>query len=94
MFATLRVPAMQPVRPFGRNEGFETFVNYAQPPTKDRTENLPQRNIIQVYNGDKGWTLDRGGVSDAPPTDIARFQEGVKKRSVAIFFAIASMNRT
>ena len=63
----------------GELEGFESFVNYAQPPTKDRTENLPQRNIIQVYNGDKGWTLDRGGVAEAPPTDIAKVEGDTRK---------------
>jgi len=63
----------------GELEGFESFVNYAQPPSKARTENLPQRNIIEVYNGDKGWTLDRGGVSDAPPTDLARFEGDTRK---------------
>jgi hypothetical protein len=50
-----------------------------EPPTMDRTENLPKRNIIDVYNGDKGWTLDRGGVAEAPITDLARFQDNVRK---------------
>jgi hypothetical protein len=63
----------------GELNGFETFVNYVEPPTMDRTENLPQRNIIDVYNGDKGWTLDRGGVSEAAVTDLARFQDNVRK---------------
>ena len=63
----------------GELDGFETFVNYVEPPTMDRTENLPQRNLIDVYNGDKGWTLDRGGVSEAPITDLARFQDNVRK---------------
>lgn len=63
----------------GDLEGFESFVTYAQPPTKDRTENLPQRNIIEVYDGDKGWTLDRGGVADAPPTDLARYESDTQK---------------
>ena len=63
----------------GELDGFETFVNYVEPPTMDRTENLPQRNLIDVYNGDKGWTLDRGGDSEAPITDLARFQDNVRK---------------
>ena len=63
----------------GELNGFETFVNYVEPPTMDRTENLPQRNLIDVYNGDKGWTLDRGGVSEAAVTDLARFQDNVRK---------------
>jgi hypothetical protein len=63
----------------GELDGFKTFINYVEPPDMDRTENLPQRNIVEVYNGDKGWTLDRGGVSESPITDLARFQDGVKK---------------
>jgi len=63
----------------GELNGFEHFVDYAQPPFKDRTENLPKRNIISVFNGDKGWELDRGGVSEAAITDLATFQEDTKK---------------
>ncbi|MGA8145752.1 MAG: hypothetical protein WB987_17840 [Candidatus Acidiferrales bacterium] len=67
---------------FGHNgelNGFETFEDYTVPPFKDRTENLPKRNIIQVMNGDKGWVLDRGGVSDASGADLAQFHEDIKK---------------
>src|SRR5580658_4932212 len=63
----------------GELNGFEHFIDYAQPPFKDRTENLPKRNIISVNSDDKGWTLDRGGVSEATITDIATFQEDIKK---------------
>lgn len=63
----------------GELNGFEKFVDYTIPPFKDRTENLPKRNIITVMNGDKGWTLDRGGVSDASGADVAHFEEDIKK---------------
>jgi len=63
----------------GELNGFGHFIDYAQPPFKDRTENLPKRNIISVFNGDKGWELDRGGVSEATITDLATFQEDTKK---------------
>jgi hypothetical protein len=63
----------------GELNGFGHFADYAQPPLKDRTENLPKRNIISVFNGDKGWELDRGGVSEATITDLATFQEDTKK---------------
>ena len=65
----------------GELNGFEKFEDYAVPPDKDRTENLPQRNIIQVFNGDKGWTLDRGGVSEAAATDVAHFEEDARRTS-------------
>ncbi len=35
--------------------------------------------IIALYNGDRGWTLDRGGVSELPATSIADFEEQVKR---------------
>jgi len=63
----------------GELTGFEHFIDYEVPPGKERQENLPKRNIIQVYNGNKGWDLDRGGVSEAPQSDIVDFVEGSKK---------------
>lgn len=62
----------------GELNGFEKFIDYAVPPYKDRTENLPKRNIIQIFNGDKGWVLDRGGVSEAEASDVAQFQSDIK----------------
>lgn len=62
----------------GDLSGFEHFIDYTEPPFKDRQENLPKRNLISIYNGDKGWTLDRGGVSEAAESDISRFQEDTK----------------
>ena len=35
--------------------------------------------IVAVYDGDRGWTLDRSGVSELPATSIADFQESVKR---------------
>jgi hypothetical protein len=63
----------------GEVTGFGKFIDFSQPPSKERQENLPKRNIIEIYNGDKGWDLDRGGVSTAPRADIADFQETVMK---------------
>lgn len=62
----------------GDLNGFAKFIDFTQPPLKDRQENMPKRNIIEVYNSDKGWVLDRGGVSEAAVSDVARFQEDVK----------------
>lgn len=59
----------------GAVTGFGKFIDYSIPPDKERQENLPKRNIIEVYNGKQGWVLDRGGVSDAPASDIEGFQE-------------------
>ena len=63
----------------GELTGFGHFIDYQQPPLKERQENLPKRNIISIYNGDQGWELDRGGVADAPRADMEDFKEGVKR---------------
>jgi len=66
---------------FGHNgdlTGYEKFIDYDKLPDKDRNENLPKRNIIEVLNGDKGWVLDRGGVADAAEDTISQFQEDQK----------------
>ena len=35
--------------------------------------------IIELYNGDDGWTMDRGGVSEQPSVSIADFKEQTKR---------------
>jgi hypothetical protein len=60
----------------GDLNGFTKFIDFEIPPDKDRFENVPKHNIIQVYNGDKGWNLDRGGVSEASASDVAHQVEG------------------
>lgn len=35
--------------------------------------------IVAVYNGDRGWTLDRKGITELPVTATADFQEQVKR---------------
>ena len=63
----------------GQVGGFEQFIEFAIPPDKSRSENLPKRNIIEVYNGNDGWALDRAGVSDASTTDVIRNSENAKR---------------
>src|ERR1700677_5165657 len=63
----------------GQLRGYAKIIDIAIPPDKDRTENLPKRNIIEVRNGDKGWDLDRGGVSEARTSELALYQEDMKK---------------
>lgn len=33
--------------------------------------------VITTFNGDRGWTMDRGGVSDMPEDTLAEFQAAV-----------------
>jgi hypothetical protein len=35
--------------------------------------------IVALYNGDRGWTLDRSGVTELPITSISEFQEQAKR---------------
>lgn len=63
----------------GDLNGFAKIIDYTIPPYKDRTENLPKRNQITVLNGDKGWVLDLGGVSEASEVDISQFQDDIRK---------------
>jgi hypothetical protein len=60
--------------------GYAHVVDYTIPipPFRDRTELLPKRNIIEVRNGDKGWDLDRGGVTEARTSELAQYHEDMK----------------
>ena len=67
---------------FGHNgelTGYTNFKDYWGYPDKNRTDYSKKGVIINLYNGDKGWTLDRGGVSELPTPAVADFQELVKK---------------
>ena len=55
--------------------GYVQFHDYRQMPDKNRMEYGPKGNIVNVYAGKEGWTLDRGGVSDVPAQDMADYQE-------------------
>ncbi len=59
--------------------GYQKVYDYNLFPDKERTEYSKKRNIIDVFNGDKGWTLDRGGISDMPAESIKQFHEGIKR---------------
>jgi hypothetical protein len=44
------------------------------PPDKLRREAGKKSNIIDVYNGNQGWSIDKGGVEDGNAVAIANFQ--------------------
>ena len=50
-----------------------------QLPDKNRTEYSKKSNIIDVINGEGGWTLDKGGVTEMPVTQLTDFQEQIKR---------------
>ena len=52
---------------FGHNgemSGYTNFKDYWRYPDANRTEFSKKGVIINLYVGDQGWTLDKGGVSD------------------------------
>lgn len=66
---------------FGHNNeltGFVDFRDYWQYPDKHRTDYSKKRNIIDLFNGNEGWTMDRSGVSEEPAQAVADFQLLVK----------------
>ena len=62
----------------GEIGGYIQVREYREMPDKIRVEYDPKALIINLYAGDKGWTLDRGGVSDIPAADVADYQEQLK----------------
>jgi hypothetical protein len=66
---------------FGHNgelDGFIDFKDYWRYPDKHRIDYSKKRNIIDLFNGNQGWTMDRGGVSDEPEKAVSDFQQMVK----------------
>lgn len=59
--------------------GYVKIYDYVLLPDKNRTEYSDKHNIIEVNNGDQGWTLDKGGVTDAPPGAGETYLEGLKR---------------
>ena len=55
----------------GALNDYDSFYEFTKLPDKDRTEFSKKRNIIQIFSGNQGWILDRGGVTEAPPDAIA-----------------------
>jgi len=48
-------------------------------PDKNRTEYGKKENQIELFNGNQGWVLDKGGVTDATAAAVEEFQEALKK---------------
>jgi outer membrane lipoprotein-sorting protein len=66
---------------FGHNgdlTGYEDFRDYWHYPDKNRTDYTKKGNIIDLFNGNEGWSMDRGGVTEMPAPQVADFQEQVK----------------
>jgi hypothetical protein len=55
-----------------------TMRELRMPPDKLRREYGKKQNIIDLYNGNLGWTLDKGGVHEGNAVAVANFQSGLK----------------
>lgn len=67
---------------FGHNgdtTGYIAFKEYRGYPDKRRLDYSKKDNVIDIFAGDEGWTLDRGGVSEEPVTSISDFQSAMKR---------------
>jgi len=62
----------------GEIGGYIEAREYREMPDKWRMEYDPKAIIVNVYAGDKGWSLDRGGVSELSAEDIADYQEQLR----------------
>jgi hypothetical protein len=66
---------------FGHNLDITEFLEfkvYWRYPDTNRTDYGKKGNIIDLFQGNEGWTLDHGGVSPEPADAIAEFQEQLK----------------
>ena len=63
----------------GELTGYTPFKVYWRYPDKNRTDFSKKGVIVNVYNGDRGWTLDKGGVSELSNAAVADFQEQAKR---------------
>jgi hypothetical protein len=67
---------------FGHNgelSGYTNFKDYWRYPDTNRTEYSKKGVIINLYAGDKGWTLDKSGVSELSAASVADFQDQAKR---------------
>ena len=67
---------------FGHNgemTGYTNFKDFWRYPDANRTEYAKKGVIINLYVGDKGWTLDKGGVSELSAASVADFQDQAKR---------------
>ena len=62
----------------GEVGGYIEVREYREMPDKNRVEYDPKATIIDLYAGDKGWTLDRSGVDEIPAADMADYLEQLK----------------
>jgi hypothetical protein len=58
--------------------GFIDFKDYWRYPDKHRIDYSKKGNIIDAFDGNQGWTMDRAGVSEEPAKAVSDFAASVK----------------
>jgi hypothetical protein len=58
--------------------GFIDLKDYWRYPDKHRTDYSKKGNIIDAFDGNQGWTMDRAGVSEEPAQAVSDFAAIVK----------------
>jgi hypothetical protein len=67
---------------FGHNgelSGYTNFKDFWRYPDANRTEYSKKGVVVNLYVGDRGWTLDKGGVSELSAASVADFQDQAKR---------------
>jgi hypothetical protein len=65
------------VSQFGHNNDLTSYLefkDYWRYPDKNRTDFGKKGNIIDLFNGKEGWTVDHDGVSEEPADKVDEFQ--------------------
>jgi hypothetical protein len=63
----------------GELTGYVQFRDYWLYPDKNRTDYTKKGVIIDLFNGNEAWTMDKSGVSEKAATEITDFQEQIKR---------------
>lgn len=67
---------------FGSNGdlmGFIEVFDFTKLPDKRRREYSKRHNIIDVFNGDEGWSLDKEGIEETSAASLDAFQENLRR---------------
>jgi hypothetical protein len=62
----------------GELMGFIDFKDYWRYPDKHRIDYSKKGNIIDAFDGNQGWTMDRAGVSEEPTQAVSDFAVAAK----------------
>jgi len=63
----------------GNLAGFVEVFDYTKLPDKRRREYSKRRNIIDVFSGEEGWSLDREGIEETTAETLDAFQENLRR---------------